>query len=76
MAAQASRLTFTMFEPQTWAVGYMNFRNSQNLPSTPELAEVVTASMVPAASDGTTSPQGSWTAVMPTALKRAVVVLS
>ena len=63
-----------MFDDQTWFVGYMCVRNSQNFPSTPELAEVVTASMVPAASDGTTSPQGSCTEVMPMRLNISVVV--
>ena len=51
----------------------LNFRNSENLPSTPELAEVVTASMVPAAREGTTSPQGNCTAVMPMRLNISVV---
>ena len=56
---QASRFTDTTLEDHTWLVGYIYLRNSQNFPSTPELADVVTASMVPAASEGTTSPQGS-----------------
>jgi len=43
------------------------------LPSTPELAEVVTASMVPAAREGTSSPQGNCTAVMPMRLNISVV---
>ncbi len=42
--------------------------NSQNLPSTPDEEDVVTASIVPAASPGTTSPQGSWTETMPSRL--------
>ena len=73
-AFQASRFTETTFDDHTWLVGYMYLRNSQNFPSTPELADVVTASMVPAASDGTTSPHGSCTEVIPTRLNISVVV--
>ena len=74
-AFQASRFTETMFDDQTWLVGYMYLRNSQNFPSTPELAEGRhRVDGAGPASDGTTSPQGSCTEVMPTRLNISVVV--
>src|SRR5215207_5811971 len=54
----------------------MYFRNSQNLPSTPETAEVETPETAPEASAGMVSPHGIRMPAMPTALTMSAAFLS
>ena len=50
--------------------------NSQNLPSTPDTAEVETPATAPDASAGMVSPQGIMTGAMPTAFSISTAFLS
>ncbi len=61
-----------MFDEACQLKVLMYLVNSQKAPSTPDEEEVVTPLMVPAASEGTTSPQGIWIGVAPSAPKKSL----
>src|SRR5258708_27566786 len=63
---QTSLLIATNSDDHCWFVSWKNFRNSQNLPSTPDTAEVDTPDTAPDDSAGIVSPHGITTAAMPT----------
>src|SRR5204863_2407519 len=73
---QVSLLMVTICDDQAWLVAWKNFRNSQNLPSTPDTEEVETPDTAPEASAGIVSPQGISTGAMPTAAHMSCAFLS
>src|SRR5215475_2472212 len=60
-----SLLMVTIWQDQAWLVWWKNFRNSQNLPSTPDTAEVETPATAPDDSAGRSSPHGMTIGDMP-----------
>src|SRR5258708_18262524 len=55
---QTSLLMATNSDDHCWLVSWKNFRNSQNLPSTPDTAEVDTPDTAPDDKAGKSSPHG------------------
>src|SRR5205085_2362378 len=64
-------LIVTICEFQVWLVAWKYFRSSQNLPSTPDTADVATPATSPDASAGNVSDQGIDNGAMPMAVARS-----
>src|SRR5262249_29250766 len=73
---QVSRLMATNSDDHCWLVAWKTFRNSQNLPSTPDTAEVDTPETAPDDSAGKSSPHGMTTGDMPAEFQMSCAFLS
>src|SRR5229473_4028830 len=73
---QTSLLMATNSDDHCWLVWWKNFRNSQNLPSTPDTAEVDTPDTAPDDSAAMVSPHGISAGAMPMALHMSWEFLS
>src|SRR6185503_1972510 len=73
---QVSLLIVTIWLDQAWLVWWKNFRNSQNLPSTPDTDEVDTPATAPDDSAAMVSPHGISAGAMPMALHMSWAFLS
>src|SRR5258707_344252 len=73
---QVSLLMATMSDDHCWLVAWKNLRNSQNLPSTPDTAEVDTPETAPDDSAGSNSPHGMTTGAMPAEFQMSCAFLS
>ena len=73
---QTSLLIATMSDDHCWLVAWKNLRNSQNLPSTPDTAEVDTPDTAPDDSAGSSSPHGITIGAMPAEAQMSCAPLS
>src|SRR5258708_22301538 len=73
---QTSLLIATNSDDHCWLVAWKTLRNSQNLPSTPDTAEVDTPETAPDDNAGSNSPHGVTTGAMPTDAQISCALLS